>query len=709
MLLRKITLKNFLTLYGEQTIEFPETNGHSTALILGPNNSGKSSIVKALQFLLHGRLPNCTEETAWDLISHRHRDEAQNDINADVTATFVIGGNELTVRRAIRARRTGKGRDSFGKVEIAFSYLQGTKTSSKFVPDTDCTIQRRIDVQCPDTLLEAFFFSGEPLDGKLLKGLKHVRESLDEYLSIRHWHNAGEAARELRDHYAAEKQKLARQNRELEGILREEERLQKGIDEKRQQKTTAEETLTTLRASLDEKQAAILAIANQNQMRSDVQERERQTTQLKKHEQSLDSARGEICDAVGKSAGYPFLLRFVSKAQKILGRLREENVLPADLSSPFVERVVAMKACICGRPHTADTRAAWKEYLAKTLQEDVGTKLATLGARVEPDAPNSLQKNVAAIAAQIVEARDRAEADQVAIHALEGTIATLSQRIADSPEEQLRNLELERRKLDAAVKEAEARTERIEKEWKGQVATLKKTKEDRAKIRISPDVAERMKELECYQTRAEGLALLVDEAIAALRRQFHKSLQAAMTTMFDQHVTSGNRAVVSNDTLLPAMENYKGQRVTNPGGGESQLLALSYITAIARLRNALHEGMSQLKIRLGNVGEQVFVLDCPFAKMETHYIQSAIEGLRSAARQIVFLLHGSEWKLAREFLESNAEAAWGVHLHAADSVIKKMKPEDRIYPFRGRNVELASALRSDDETNRSEVKPLTAK
>lgn len=708
MLLRKITIKNFLTLYGEQTIEFPETDGHSTALILGPNNSGKSSIVKALQFLLHARLPNCNEETAWELISHRHRDEAPDEISASVTATFLTGGEELTIRRAIRSRRTGRGRDSFGKVEITFSYLQGTKTSSKFVPDTDRVIQRRIDVQCPDTLLEAFFFSGEPLDGKLLKGLKHVRESLDEYLSIRHWRNAAEAARELRDHYAAEKQQLARKNRELEGVLREEERLQKGVDEKRRQKTAVEEKIATLRASRDEKQAAILAIANQNQMRSDVQERERQTAQLKKHEQSLDNARGEICDAVGKSAGYPFLLRFLGKARKILSRLREENVLPADLSSPFVERVVAMKTCICGRTHTDGTRLAWKEYLAKTLNEAVGTKLATVAARVEDDAPNSVSKNVEAIIEQIVEARDRAEKDQVAIHALEGTIATLSQRIADSPEEQLRNLEIERRKLVAAVKEAEDRNDGIEEELKAQLAALKKTKEERAKIRISPDVAMRVKELEGYQTRSEGLALLIDEAISALRRQFYKSLQAAMTSMFDRHVTSRNRAVVSNDTLLPAMENYKGQHVVNPGGGESQLLALSYITAIAQLRNALHKGMSQLKIRLGNVGEQVFVLDCPFAKMETHYIQAAINGLRIAAKQIVFLLHGSEWKLAREFLESDVDAAWGVHLFAGEGVIKNMKPEDRIYPFRRKNIELATALRTDDGTNRSEITALTA-
>lgn len=387
MLIRKITLKNFLTLYGEQTIQFPEASGHSTAVILGPNNSGKSSFVKALQFLLHARLPGCNEETAWLLINNRHREETgvKAEITASVTATFAFGGNELTIRRTVRSRRTGATEDSFGDAEITFSYLQSTETNSKFVADSDHTIQRKISVLCPDTLLEAFFFSGEPLDGKLLKGVQQVRESLEEYLSIRQWRDAAEAARELRTHYAGEKQKLAQKHRELDTILRDEANLQTRIDEKRRLKTQTDATLIDMREALEEKQAAILGIANQNQMRADVEERDRLNLQLKTHEQSHENAKGEICETVGRSGGYPFLLRFAGKAQKILSRLHEENVLPADLSSGFVNRVVKMKKCICKRDHTDETRAAWHEYLEKTLRADVGTKLATLSARVDPN------------------------------------------------------------------------------------------------------------------------------------------------------------------------------------------------------------------------------------------------------------------------------------------------------------------------------------
>lgn len=706
MLIRKITMKNFLTLYGEQTIQFPEASGHSTAVILGPNNSGKSSFVKALQFLLHSRLPGCNEETAWLLINNRHREETgvKAEIAASVTATFAFGGNELTIRRTVRSRRTGTSGDSFGDAEMSFSYLQSNQTNSKFVADSDHTIQRKISVLCPDALLEAFFFSGEPLDGKLLKGVQQVRESLEEYLSIRQWRDAAETARELRSHYAGEKQKLAQKNRELDTILRDEANKQNRVDEAKRQKAQTDATLIDLREALEGKQAAILGIANQNQMRADVEERERLNLQLKRHEQSLENAKSEICEAVGRSAGYPFLLRFSGKAQKILGRLQEENVLPADLSSGFVARVVKMKTCICGQTHTAKTRSAWQEYLEKTLQRDVGTKLATLAARVDPNAPNCLQRNADEIAAQIVDARDRAEADIVARHNLEGRIAALTLRIQESPVEELRRLEVERRKLAASVKETELRIDGLEGELKSSLADLKRLKEKRSQMKISPDVERRVKEIERYQTTADELADFIDQSIEALRRQFHKNLQEAMSEMYDENVTGGTIAVI-NQALLPSIM-HNGRRVTNHGGGEGQLLGLAYIAAVARLRNALHEGMSKLGIRLGVVGEQAFVLDCPFSGMEPHYIKAAVEGLCAVAKQTVFLLHGSQWLTAKKFLEPNAHKAWGVHLHAPKAVIEKLNLEERTYRFRGKETVLASVSRAGGEAIYSELELL---
>ncbi len=370
-----------------------------------------------------------------------------------------------------------------------------------------------------------------------------------------------------------------------------------------------------------------------------------------------------------------------------------------------MERVVGMKTCICGNNHTEETRSAWNAYLDKTLKADVGTKLATLSARVDANAPNCIQANVAEMAKRLRSARDRSEVAVVGKHSANGAIAIITQRINESPVEELRQLESDRQRFVRLVKASEDGLTSLQADLRALSATLKKTKDERAKIKIDPDVERRVRELERYQSSADSLAEFVENAIDALRRQFHRNLELAMTEMYDDHVTDGTFAHINKQTLLPSiMQN--GRQVTNLGGGQSQLLGLAYITSIARLRSALHSGMKKLGINLGVVGEQVFVLDCPFSGMEQHYIEAAIVGLRAAARQTIFLLHGSQWLAAKHLLEPETTTAWGVHLHAAKGTISKLKPEDRTYTFRGKETILATASLAEAEAVFSELEPL---
>jgi hypothetical protein len=707
MLVRRLTLENFLTQYGEQTVEFPVGEDASLAVVLGPNNSGKSSFVKALHFLLHERFAGCTEETAWQLINLRHREEtgANAKAVAKVTATFVSEGQEFEIRRTILARRTGAGTDRFAEPEIVFSRLQQTATGNSFVVDADGAMQRKVGLLCPETLLEAFYFSGEPLDGKLLSGVRDVRESLEEYLSILRWEQAAEAAQELRDHYVGEKQKLARQNRELEGLILEETRIQGEIDSWRRRRVEAGARFTEQKAGAERCQSAILQLGNQTRVREDVQKRDALEKQLKREEAALKQADAEIEGAIGASAGFPFLLPFRNKSEAILQNLHEEGILPADLTTDLVDRVLKRRNCFCGTTHSEKTKAAWQEHLAHALRANVGNDLTKLRTRLNPNAPNSLPNHARDTAETLREAIARREAAVVAVHGLEPEIKKLSARIAESPEAELRRLERERQDCEKGAKEADGRIKDADRELKSKDAARKSNKDKREKLRISPDVQRRMTELERSQGIADALGDLIAKSIAALRKQFHRSLQESMTAMYDGHVTDQTTAKVSPHTLLPSIEQ-DGRSITNLGGGQSQLLGLTYIASVARLRAALHRQMKALGIRLGNVSEQSFVLDCPFSGMEKHYIKAAIGSLRSAARQVVFLLHGGQWPPARQFIEDHIDVAWGIHFHAPAAKIAKLAEDDCVYSLGNRSYRLATANPTGDTHTYSTVEKI---
>lgn len=55
MILRKLALHHFLTYSGDQHLELPARDeGSSLTIIVGPNNSGKTSLIRALKFWFYG-------------------------------------------------------------------------------------------------------------------------------------------------------------------------------------------------------------------------------------------------------------------------------------------------------------------------------------------------------------------------------------------------------------------------------------------------------------------------------------------------------------------------------------------------------------------------------------------------------------------------------------------------------------------------------
>jgi DNA sulfur modification protein DndD len=697
MLIREITIENFLTLHGKQAIAFPRVKGPSVSVFLGPNNSGKSSFVKALQFLLHRRLPGCDgdEGLAWRLVNNRHKQEATvgKALHCRVTATFAYGDAELTIRRSVETTRTGPANTAFAPATVLFSYLQKTSTSSKFVADDTGVIQRKISQLCPDTLLEAFFFSGEPLNGRLLGGVKNVRESLEEYLSIRDWKQAADSARAISNSYTREMTSFASDSKELEQIITQEGRAQEKINQLKVEQNKTKEQLEETRQALEDKQIAILGIANQTELREVVNKRNDLNQDLEACRKNAQLALSSICEAVGSSLGLPLLLPFTNKAQDILKHLTDENILPADLSSGFVDRVLRQQNCICGTKHTEETKSAWQAYLQKTLKADVGTKLASLGARLNPDAPNCIQDACKEIATQLESAIYSAEKANSDEYEMKVKLAELDEKIQSSPTEELSRLERERRALDKQCKGYDEQLKRIADDLRIAESEMRRKKLERDKIAVPKDIQRKIEQLETRRKMAANLADLIDQSIAVLRHQFQEGLQQTMQDLYTDVVTDRTQATIDPRSLLPHVVK-DGKTETNLGGGQSQLLGLAYIVAIAKLRSALHKQMGDFGIRLGVIGQQSFVLDCPFSGMTERYASAAIEALCRAAEQAVFLLHREQWDLARPHLERKAAKAWGVRLYAPDDAIKSGggKLEDHIFDYKGRKESLLSPL-----------------
>jgi DNA repair exonuclease SbcCD ATPase subunit len=111
MLIKELRICNFLVFAGEQRIELPTGGNSNLVVILAPNNTGKTNIIRALKFFFYGHLPDCTEATAHRLIHDGIRAVAPvgAEIKAWIELTLELEEEEeLTLRRTVKTCKRGK-------------------------------------------------------------------------------------------------------------------------------------------------------------------------------------------------------------------------------------------------------------------------------------------------------------------------------------------------------------------------------------------------------------------------------------------------------------------------------------------------------------------------------------------------------------------------------------------------------------------------
>lgn len=711
MIIKEIRFSNFLVFSGEQSIQLPTSAESNVVVILAPNNTGKTNVIRALKFLFYGHLAGCTEATAYRLIHDGARAAARvgNEVSASVQVSIELNGEELTLRRTVKALKCGP--DQWLLPEVSFGRFEDIRGSRpRLLLDSDGFYQTKLRTMVPEKLFDAFYFKGEPLDGKLLGGVNAIRESLGSFLHEDRWEEAESAAERVRQHFQRQLGRLTEQNADYTRLLNDEElfrnHLVKEQDKLRQLKTKREELV----AKFEEVTSRLQELGTGG-------DAEKWVSRLRELRGRLDTARrthqksdSEIARLVGTSRGIPFLIEALPTARRILHQMQEDNILPADISEPFVNRVLSAKCCVCGHPHDDHTRAAWKSYKEKTLSVDLNRGLSDLLNAVDEKSNRGFVHFTKELAAKISSTRDARSAALTEIETIEKSVADLEKKLQDSPVEEirrlsncLRELTVQRERMTGEITQLETGISNIQN-------TLKSHKDKLHKARPLGALAQKEKTLRLARERAEKLRLLIQESREVMTRSFYEILQRSVTEYYDHSAYDGSRARINRATLLPAIEA-DGQIRGNLGGGQSQLLALAYIVSLSRLRKNLHLQMKKLGIGYGQVDDQSFVLDSPFNQVTEHYAHAIAKFLDGNARQAILLLARHQWNLVRPVIEPASPKVFAFRYHTLEAKITELqkrdpKLEDFTYQVYGKKLNLIEELPKSAEHPFTKIIPL---
>jgi hypothetical protein len=706
MIISRLSFQHILTYYGSQTVELPTSGNRTLSIVVGPNNSGKTSIIRALKFWFYGEagLPRKGDLPLFLCNKAKAETPVGKSLLGWVEITFERAENQgketYCLRRTIDAKRVSE--DRWEVREVSLARIR-TTARPPVQPDENGRLQRMIEAMVPRALFDAFYFKGEPLDGKLLGDVGSIRQALGQFLHEDQWKEAEEAAAAIRDDLAKKLSKLTAANVDLNRKLSEESQNQIKLDAQRLALQDEEAGLRKAEESYNQETENLAKLGDEEAAREVKAQHSRAIQRRDSAKNRLTQADQDILREINQCAGIPFLVGAVEPVKAILAEMERENILPADITPGFVDRVLAKNTCICGKKHDDNSRAHWEAYRNKTLAADAGEGLRKLLDWVKPRGPLSIQQRSDHTTSELKRLTDLRAKAVVEFNEAIAAVAAAEEAMQAVPVEEIARIGKALQSLQSEIKSKSGRIRVIADALQATEYTAKRLKEDVQQLSAKSGVDQNaFKRLSTAKDRADRLFKALSFCRGRLSQYFHRVLQASVANFYDSKATDGSKAHIDRQTLLPSIQ-VKGQRIHNLGGGQSQLLALAYVVSLARLRQDMHTQMEKLGVRLGKIDDLSFFMDSPFGSMEKHYKEAAVQLVPGSARQVILLLWKEEWDFARDFLEEQADRIYAVQFSTSSDDLKKIGKEARTYHFASGQKELIKSLSAEDDQPHSEL------
>ncbi len=690
MIFERLTLHNFQRYGGTCTINFPDPNEDSLVVILAPNNTGKTTILRAIDFLFYGSLAGESSETAWKLVTDVVRDETApgSDALAWVEARLRFPDNQvLTVRRETAAKYSSGKKWSAERPKLLWRKVD--RPNEPFLED-DGHHQVRIDNAVPQDLFSWFYFQGEPANGKMSRGVSAgVLEPLKKVLQIRRWKDARSNVQAVIQSLRQQETKEAGANKVFLDLRHREGVVRKSLEANRLELNDLKKTSSELVRShnrLDEELAEVSSKAKASQ---------ELYSQLQKHkldeqraEGAIKSADSQICELVKGSLAIPLLEPTFDLVDRHLDELRTRNLLPADVSKGFIERLIKGDRCVCGECLDEAKLKELTKYLDRTLAAQTNRDLVALADALEGGKDSQLRKRAEEYPKRlnrlISERKDAMTLLNRAKVAIEGLMPKIEHGSMDRFSELVNLVRRMEREISDNKRAQDEKADLIRR----QESSLTGLATEIAKARPKKG-ADKMENISKAIEVAENLREKLTQGESKFREAVHGILQERLNHYFGV-ATSGNSAWIDRETFLPSMRDRRELTVTNPGGGEQQVLNLAFVIALAELRTMINEDMTAAGLGGRLLGDQSFVLDSPFTSADPNFMKAIAEFLPGKAPQMLLLLAKQNWPdNVRETLEPHVSKAYGVRLHTP---VSPTDAEAFRFNWKGKTVELREAL-----------------
>ena len=641
---KSIIIKNFLSYFDENEIEFSDT----TTIFIGQNNTGKSKIFDAINFALYERIwitdkgengawINSDKEIATFILNNHKKNIAikENEENIDVSVTLVMddGNSFITVERVYLYRKTESGYEYKTK---NFSLTVSDPITGNISTYMGQEATDKLNMYFSPSIKDYFLFQGEASSKimQLQKGGNFSR-AVHEIARL----SVFEDAKELAEQYTKHVRNIIARKRNKNKEQREaQEELQFTIEQKQdmlssyvEKKADADRDIAEYSAQLEhfeEKLSKLKEFEDWFKQKKQIEENK------KNIERELKNANSEKTE-IAEDAVFYKVREKVNSFSDFYSKLEKKGEVPPSINADEIRKALKVFRCsICGTALTegSEARAFAEARLPKCDTDRLGSYLRELNTTMGNEAEDI--NRIPDKLADIISSKRRLDEKRESLRKQDEEVKSLLAQIeldSSNSEEKVREADEIRDKVSNYTNLLEE-AKRASGNHEGSISVIKSDilrlqHELNSLIVEDDDIDESDKIKNVY---AEKLNVAMDKLYQVAHDTAYNQVQEKANEYY-QEMTQENagivgKVVIDTDTSEIYTVDEKGTRIRNINQGNRISIQLAVIAGI-------------LTVAQDQFNQQYpFVTDAPVSALGGDNKLSTIKSMIDAFEQSIIII-----------------------------------------------------------------------
>ncbi len=640
MLLKSITLTDFRNFKGVQSIEFAVDSCKNVTIIMGENNSGKTTLAQAFTWCLYGTTdfldPNVMSKSALqDMKSHEtKKTSVKIQLQHKNMVYDILREQEYTLddNRKIKVLKT--------KFKISYKDINGNQ---KFIPDIQC--QHKVKEILPSELSGYFFFNGERIE-KMSKEIQSGRSAefasavkrllgLDTYnAAITHLKgNVRMGKRSVIGYYNSQYDSSS--DERISQYMIDIEYKEKDLYQKRNRKKELEEMLTKNHAEIIRLSNLIESNKYGEQLKRQIASHE---STIKRNDAFIGNSTSNVLKSFDNNYKYYFLKKMMADAIEVLSDTDNMDKGIPNIHERTIGFLIQRGMCICGTPISENSSEHKKlmEILRYIPPQSLGTMINNFvrECKSKTEMGENLFQVIKEKLSEIEERQNENEELNANIEAIEDEI----RKYKDIGQYQKK---LSTYNVDYKKKQSELTM--INQQIGALESEIERLNGLRSELSLKDD---NNRKIELYKAYAERIHEVLKQDYSTQETKVRKELEKCINEIFKKIYNGGCELEIDGrynvTTIVKDFANFNVG--VEAGTAQSISIIFAFIAGVINIarKNANNDELSTEAYPL--------VMDAPLSDFDKKRIRTVCDTLPNIAEQVIIFIKDTDGEIAEKYL-----------------------------------------------------------